>query len=184
MSSLTATTLDFSLPLAKETPQERFEALVAGYSPDLYRYAFWLCRNREVAEDLVQETFLRAWRSLDSVRDEKAIKAWLLTILRRENARLYERFQPDFDKVEPEALPGGDRYDTSTEAFVLRQALEDLPLKYREPLVLQVLAGHSCQEIGEILGLSPGAVMTRVFRAKQKLRAILDGAEKDDEAEG
>lgn len=184
MSSLTAATLELSPSLVEETPQERFETLVACYSTDLYRYAFWLCRNRDVAEDLVQETFLRAWKSLDSIRDEKAIKAWLLTILRRENARLYERYQPDFDKVEPEALPGREGYDTSTEAFVLRQALHDLPVEYREPLVLQVLAGHSCQEIGDILGLTRGAVMTRVFRAKQKLRAILDGAGKGNETMG
>jgi|TARA_B100000315_G_scaffold232544_1_gene244868 RNA polymerase sigma-70 factor (ECF subfamily) len=71
------------------TKQQRYETLVVALYQDVYRYAFWLCKNQPMAEDLVQETFLRAWRSLDSLRNDKAVKAWLFTILRRENARQY-----------------------------------------------------------------------------------------------
>ena len=70
-----------------KTKQIQYEALVRAYSTDLYRYGYWLCHDRHVAEDLVQETFLRAWRSLESLKDETAAKSWLITILRRENAR-------------------------------------------------------------------------------------------------
>ena len=69
----------------------RFEQLVNAYSGWLYRYAYWLTSDRNAAEDLVQETFLRAWRFLDSLQDEGSAKSWLTTILRRENARKYER---------------------------------------------------------------------------------------------
>jgi RNA polymerase sigma-70 factor (ECF subfamily) len=79
--------------------QARFENLVNGYSDWLFRYAYWLCGERATAEDLVQETFLRAWRFLDSLKEEAAARSWLTTILRRENARKYERKQLDFDDV-------------------------------------------------------------------------------------
>ncbi len=59
--------------------------------PDMYRYAAWLSRDKATAEDVVQEALLRAWKSLDSLRDDKAAKPWLLTIVRRENARYFER---------------------------------------------------------------------------------------------
>ena len=91
----------------RASKQTRFEALVYTLSTDLYRYAFWLCRGQDRAEDLVQETFLRAWRSLDSLRDDKAAKGWLITILRREHARGYERPALEIDpRVEPDDLIG------------------------------------------------------------------------------
>lgn len=157
--------------------QTRFEALVHALATDLYRYAVWLCRDQAQAEDLVQETFLRAWRSLDSLRDEKAAKGWLLTILRREHARQYERHVPERDhEVDPDDLAGGSDSATA-EITALRRAIAGLAEEYREPLLLQNLAGYSCAEIAQLLGLSPGAVMTRLFRARQKLRAALEGSE-------
>lgn len=173
MTASHTATLDADALQQAEAAPERFESLVRSYSTDLFRYAFWLCRDRSMAEDLVQETFLRAWRAMHSIRDTQATKAWLLTILRREHARQYERIRPDFGDVETENLPGWNEHDTSTEAFVLRRAIAALPERYREPLVLQVLGGYRCEEIAQLLGLTRGAVMTRVFRAKQKLRGAL-----------
>ena len=153
----------------------RFNKLVSEYSQDVFRYAFWLCRDRSMAEELSQETFMRAWKAIDSLQDDKAAKSWLFTIVRRENARQYERKRldtvddPDFDRVETTR----PEYDTSTEAFVLRRALEELPEEYREPLVLQVVGGYSTEEIADQLGIKAGAVMTRLFRARKKLREML-----------
>ncbi len=65
--------------------------MVHAHSGDLYRFAYWLCRDRNIAEDLVQETFTRAWANWSDVRDEKAAKGWLLTILHHEHARLFEK---------------------------------------------------------------------------------------------
>lgn len=162
---------------AMGTKQTRFEALVQALSTDLYRYALWLCRDRNRAEELVQETFLRAWRSLDSLRDERAAKGWLITILRREHARGYERHTPDMDKdIDPDDL-AGIAQETPADTLALRRAVAGLTEEYREPLLLHVLGGYRCDEIAEILGLSPGAVMTRLFRARQKLRAVLEGHE-------
>ncbi len=158
--------------------QTQFEALVHAYSADLYRYAVWLCRNSEQAEDIVQETFMRAWKALDSLQDHRAAKRWLITILRRENARRFERVQADTassDPVDLDRFPGFDQGHGRTETFVLRRALAALPDEYREPLLLQVLGGYSSEEIAELLGIKAGAVMTRLSRARQKLRARLDG---------
>ena len=80
--------------------QRKYEALVRAYHRDLFRYAYWLCKDKSVAEDLVQETCLRAWKSLDSLQDEKAAKSWLITILRRENARRFERKQLDLVDID------------------------------------------------------------------------------------
>ena len=81
---------------------QRFNELAEAYSTDLYRYAMWICGNDALAKDLVQETFLRAWRALDSLNEIKSAKSWLITILRREYARTFERKVPlfsDLDKV-------------------------------------------------------------------------------------
>lgn len=154
--------------------QHQFEALVRGHSTDLYRYAYWLCGQDALAKDLVQDTFLRAWRALDKLREVGAVKAWLITILRREHARLFERKAmpsddiDDFDLPDPQATP-----KHRTEESVLRQAMAKLEPKYREPLVLQVLGGFTCAEIAEQLGLGEAAVMTQLFRARQKLKGQL-----------
>ncbi len=156
----------------------RFETLVKTWAEDVFRYAFWLCGDYDTAEDLVQETFTRAWKSLDQLRDDNVAKSWLFTIVKRENARRYERYQPEIEALDPEQIAARGNYDTSTEAFVLRRALAKLPDEYREPLVLQVIGGYSIKEIAHQLSLSTGAVMTRVHRARQKLRDTLQGTEK------
>ena len=71
--------------------RQRFDRLVAVFHADMYRYAAWLSRDKAIAEDVVQEALLRAWKSLESLRDDSAAKQWLLTIVRRENARYFER---------------------------------------------------------------------------------------------
>ncbi|MCF6280648.1 MAG: sigma-70 family RNA polymerase sigma factor [Candidatus Polarisedimenticolaceae bacterium] len=155
--------------------QIKFEQLVNQWSTDLYRFAYWLSKEKGMAEDLVQETFLRAWKSIEQLQDPAKAKSWLFTILRREHARKFERkvipINPDHA---PETVAGKSSDDTSTEAFVLRQALEELAEEYREPLLLQVIGGYSMDEIADQLGLSKGAVMTRLFRARNKLRSHLE----------
>lgn len=154
--------------------QNQFEALVRGHSTDLYRYAYWLCGEHALAQDLVQDTLLRAWRALDKLREVAAVKAWLVTILRREHARLFERKAmpsddiDEMDLYDPHAAPERDG-----EEAALRQAIAKLEPKYREPLVLQVLGGFSCAEIAVQLGIGEAAVMTQLFRARQKLKSQL-----------
>ena len=69
----------------------RFQALCLALRPDLLRFAFWLCHDYALAEGVVQESMLRAWKAQESLEDEKAAKPWFLTIVRRELARTFER---------------------------------------------------------------------------------------------
>lgn len=165
-----------------DSRQRQFEALVNAYAPDLFRYAVWLVRDRTHAEDLVQETFLRAWNSFDSLRDSKAAKSWLITILRRERARFYARNRPETEWTEDlDDLVGSDEIGSDSEIYALRHALASLSEDYREPLLLQVIGGYSCGEIAKMMDLQPGAVMTRLSRARQKLRLSLEGNDKATE---
>ena len=157
---------------AGATRRRRFDELVGVFHQDMYRYAAWLSRDRTVAEDVVQESLLRAWKSLDSLRDDGAAKHWLLTIVRRENARYFERRRletVDVDDLTPsqEALLANE---PDHELDDVRDAIYRLDDDYREPLVLQVLMGYSTNEIGELMGLKQGAVLTRLHRARLKLR--------------
>lgn len=158
------------------TKQLRYEALVKALHGDLYRYAYWLCHEKQVAEDLVQETFLRAWRALDSLKDEKAAKSWLITILRRENARRFERKR--FDMSEYEEATITDTKSVTTEQQLenhwLREKISQLPDEYSEPLVLQVIGGFSGEDIASMLGLNKNTVMTRLFRARNQLKEALE----------
>ena len=154
--------------------QKRFDSLVNALYADLYRYAYWLTRNRPVAEDLVQETYLRAWRSFESLQDEKAAKAWLITILRRENARRFERYQPDMVDVSDVVVADKSAGPGQTmESQMLHQAIAALEVEFREPIMLQLIGGFSAEEIASILGANKNTVLTRLFRARNKLKAAL-----------
>jgi len=152
----------------------RFQALCQSLRPDLLRFAFWLSRDRALAEDVVQESMLRAWKAQDSLLDENAAKPWFLTIIRREYARTFERKRfntVDVDELiakEEPILAAAEEQDLSE----MRAALFKLPDEYREPLLLQVLMGYSTAEIARQLDLSGPAVLTRLFRARQQLRVL------------
>jgi RNA polymerase sigma-70 factor (ECF subfamily) len=162
-----------------DTPnQRRFAEVIEPLRADVYRFALWLARDRQVAEDVVQETLLRAWRSLGSLKDTLAAKHWLLTIARREHARLFERKRhtmvnlDDLIEVESPMLASED-HQPDDEVHTVRRAILQLEDEYREPLVLQVLMGYSTEEIATHMNINQGAVLTRLFRARNRLRAKL-----------
>jgi len=155
--------------------EEQLANLLESFRPDLLRFAFWLARDRAIAEDVVQETMLRAWRARSELRDSNAVRPWLLTIVRRENARLHERKRlptVDLDDLIATQDIALALNDTDPEIADLRRAILALPDEYREPMVLQVLGGFSTGEIAQELGLTVPAVLTRLFRARNKLRDL------------
>ncbi len=169
-------------PVLNRSKQERYEALVDDLYQDVFRYAYWLCKNHALAQDLVQETFLRAWRSLDSLQNDKAAKAWLFTILRRENARLYERYRPELVDIDDVSVADADEQspEQNMDKDLLHAAIMKLEAEYREPLLLQVIGGFSGKEIAEILDLNSNTVMTRLFRARSKLKEVFSPAGSDE----
>jgi len=155
--------------------RQRFDQYVAVYHQDMYRYAAWLCRDKAIAEDVVQEAMLRAWKSLDALREETSAKQWLLTIVRRENARYFERKRletVDIDNLTAsQAALLAEQPDDELDS--MRAAIFELEDDYREPLVLQVLMGYSTQEIATQMGLKQGAVLTRLHRARLQLKEMM-----------
>jgi RNA polymerase sigma-70 factor (ECF subfamily) len=152
-----------------------FEQVVRAYAADLFRYLYWLCRDRAQAEDLVQEAFARAWSAWGEQRDEKAVKAWLFTIARNEHARLYEKKRLDVDtEADLEAILAAPA-DPGL-AIDVKRAFGRLPEGLRDPLLLQVVGGLQAAEIAAALEISVDAVNMRLTRARKALRHLVEGA--------
>ncbi|MEL7537731.1 MAG: sigma-70 family RNA polymerase sigma factor [Pseudomonadota bacterium] len=160
-----------------QTPcsKQRFNQLILPLAQDMQRYALSLSRDPELAQDVVQEAMLRAWRKIDGLRDESSVKAWLLTIVRREFVRQVQRRRVqtvDIDRLHGDELTRlAVAEDHGTDE--LQRAIGKLNKKYRQPLAMQALLGYSAADIAEKLGLRRGAVLTRLFRARQQLRVAL-----------
>ena len=157
--------------------RQSFTTLAQELRPDLYRYAFWLSRDPALAEDLVQECLVRAWRAFGSLRDRNAAKSWFFTILRREHARQFERIKPQCVSIDDlnaldECYLATNVDSRTTE---LRRAIFELETQYREPLVLQTLMGYTARETAAVMGISSGAVLTRLCRARKQLHRVVNG---------
>lgn len=156
-------------------PKDQFEQAARAYANDLFRYLYWLCRDRARAEDLAQETFARAWAAWETQRDEKAVKAWLFTIARNEHARSFERKRLDIDPdAELEAIVDRGLPDVAA-GIDLRRAIGLLPAAYRDPLLLQVLGGFTSAEIAAATESTEEAVNMRLSRARKALRRLIEG---------
>ncbi len=174
---------DVSPPVDEKRASFEREALV--HLDVLYRVALRLSGNPSDADDLVQETMLKAYRAWDQYEKGTNAKAWLLTILRHAFINEYRRRTRhpetvDLDKIEPYAVfpevqdedPQGAFFDRIVDDEVLR-AIDQLPVAFRETLVLSDVEGMSYQEIAGILGIPVGTVKSRLFRARQLLQGKL-----------
>ncbi len=159
-----------------------FEEMVTTHLDALYRTALRLTGRPQDAEDLVQETYLRAWRSLHTYKPGTNPKAWLFRILH--NARI-DRYRASTRAVQTvDEIEGQDPafvVNETPESLVLadvmepevRQALMDLPEVFRSCVILADLEGFSYQEIADILGIPRGTVMSRLFRGRRAMRKAL-----------
>jgi len=154
----------------------------------LYGYALILTRDQTAAEDLVQETYLRAVRAFGQLVPNSNLKSWLFVIMRNAwlNQLRHTRSGPRFvelDNDEEESVYQHDRlsedphvvYLRKIEREQIRMAIADLPELYREIIVLRDLEGFSYQEIATMLSCPAGTVMSRLGRARAKLRRALVG---------
>lgn len=164
-----------------------YEQLVHAHSGDLYRFAYRLCGEPDIAEDLVQETFVEAWRSIRSLRDDKSARAWLYQILRHRFAhwvrRLKRTIRPDasMDVAEAEkSQPGPDVLTRLADEDLLQQALNSIDERFKEPFLMVFLEGLTCAEAAEKLDIPRGTVLSRIHRARLALREFVDHHEQAD----
>jgi len=184
----------FTLVCVAPTPQPAtFEELAMPLFEQLYNFAHWLSKNREEAEDLVQETYAKALRGFSSYQPGTNFRAWMYRILRNTfltsrtglKATMTVPLETDEDGpvvVVPDSqTPESILLDRSNQQ-VLQDALQELPLHYREVLLLCEVEEMSYQEIADTLGIPAGTVMSRLSRARAALRGIvrekLKGAQK------
>lgn len=170
---------------AKGQPQQRLD--FGEYLDGLYGYALVLSRNSAEAEDLVQETCLRALRGMSGLRAEGSLKSWLFTILRNIwlNQLRHRRTVPEMveldsdgrDQDEPAdaAQDPHTDYVSQVEREQVRAAIQQLPVEFREIIILREYEELSYQEIAALLKCPSGTVMSRLARARSRLRDLLSG---------
>lgn len=167
-----------------ERDLSRFENMVLPHRDALFGHALALTRNADEAEDLVQETTLRALRGWDGFRADGPVRAWLLTILRNlfinsYRAKVRQPRSVSLDALEnPDplmpALPGPERQVLGRmENEALSRAIANLPPDYRDVLVLSDMKGMSYLEISERLHVPIGTVRSRLSRARNRIRRAL-----------
>jgi len=161
-----------------------FEELAMPLFEQLYNFAHWLSKNREEAEDLVQETYAKALRGFSSYQPGTNFRAWMYRILRNTfltsrtglKATMTVPLETDDDGpvvvVADSQTPESILLDRSNQQ-VLQDALQQLPLHYREVLLLCEVEEMSYQEIAETLGIPAGTVMSRLSRARSALRGLV-----------
>lgn len=166
--------------------KQRFEEMVGAHLGALYRAALTLTRNRDDAEDLVQQTLVKAWRSFNAYREDGSGRGWLITILYNAYRDVYRKHKhrPATVPLEADDLYGSEGareveapQGESPEDAVLGQeisdpvlqAIQNLPSGFREPLLLVDLEGFTYSEAAEIMGVLKGTVMSRLHRARKRL---------------
>lgn len=171
--------------MQEQSKISRFEQAVLPHLDAAYNLARWLTRNEADAEDVVQEAYLRAFKFFGGFHGENS-RAWLLTIVRNtsytwlQQNRAHElttEFDEEIHSIEsdnPETmlLERADR-------ALLKQALEELPVEFREVVVMRELEGLSYKEIAGMIDVPIGTVMSRLARARKRLCLCLTNREKE-----
>jgi RNA polymerase sigma-70 factor (ECF subfamily) len=159
----------------------RFEQTILPHLDAAYNLARWLTRNDHDAEDMVQEAYLRAFKFFSAFRGVDG-RAWLLTIVRNicytwlQQNRAHEMttvFDEEIHSIDSDTANPATLTLKNAEYQLLKQALDELPLEFREAVVLRDLEGFSYKEIADIANIPTGTVMSRLARARERLKRLL-----------
>jgi RNA polymerase sigma-70 factor (ECF subfamily) len=170
----------------EESPAEKkglasFEALMLPHLDAAHNLARWLLRNEQDSQDVVQEAYLRAFKSFGGFHGSNG-RAWLLTIVRNTSYTLLKRnhavdltttFDEEIHGSRQESVSPATILEHSEDAELIKEAMDELPAEFREILVLRHFEGLSYKEIADIVQLAPGTVMSRLARARGRLRENL-----------
>lgn len=171
-----AVSLGEALERARQGEAAAFALIYDCYSRAIHSYAYRLLGNQAQADDVTQETFLRAWQRLGQLRDDDRLESWLYAIashlctdaLRRRKLLSWLPLGPRHEDL-PDPAP--EVAGTIAEHELVQRVLRELPSKYAIPLVLRHVAGFSCQEIAGVLGISVDNVWQRLSRAREMFAA-------------
>jgi RNA polymerase sigma factor (sigma-70 family) len=162
----------------RQGDREAYYQLYKLYSRSMYNVGYRIVNNEEEAQDVLQEAFISAFRSLDHYRGDATFGSWLKRIVVNKAINVIKRRKT-------ERLPDDDKFDVAEEESVaeefqftvqqVREAIEKLPDGYRSVLSLYLLEGYDHAEIAEILGISESTSKSQFNRSKKKLREILEG---------
>ncbi len=159
---------------------QTIERLITQYQTPLLRLCYVQLQDQALAEDAVQETFLKAYKGFDSFRGDSSEKTWL-TRIAVNTCRDFQRgawFRHTDRRVTPEMLPVGTA-QPDTEDLDLSLAVMKLPWKIREAILLYYYQDMSTEEIAETLGIAQSSVSNRLRRGREKLRKMLEGRDQD-----
>jgi RNA polymerase sigma-70 factor (ECF subfamily) len=160
----------------------KFTEEILPHLDSAYNLARWLTRNAADADDIVQEAYLRAFRSFDGFQSGNA-RAWLLTIVRNTSYRWLRKNRAQQPAIEfdetihngPEAADPETLMLQNADSQVVEQAIRALPARFREVLVLRELEGLTYKEIADVVGVPIGTVMSSLSRARDRFRHFVSG---------
>jgi len=170
---------------SEEARKEQFVALVNCIRVELYNFALRLTGSREEAEDLLQESYFKAYKYFHQLREQKKFKEWIFQITanqfknflrKKKKENTFYQDDSEFSFVEPQQAHRNpdELYLQNDRTTTVHKALEMISPKMRSVLVLFELEGYSIEEVSETLGISRGTVKSRLHYARRKLREVLE----------
>ena len=157
---------------AKRGDNQAFEELIRKYHDQVFRFALGMLPSHQDAEDVAQDTFIKAYRGIGMFRGSASLGTWLITIARTTVAQWYRRHKFEQNLDETAEMSAGDA-DTFLAHMEVRSAVAKLPESYREIIVLRYTNQLDLNEIALVVGISTNAVGARLHRARQMLRDAL-----------
>ena len=154
--------------------REKFEQCVEACADSMYRVAFRLTGNATLARELVQESYLSAWRSIGSLEDPKKMRSWMFAILRNQHTKLI--------RSEKKSVATSEAIETASETpdntriqiqETVQAAVSELDDKHRMAILLVSMEGLSVEEAAKVLDVPRGTVLSRLSRGREKLKSIL-----------
>lgn len=165
------------MKMTKNKKIKIYNELVNKYYKDLFRYAYKLTNSEAIAEDVLQETLIRAWNSLESLNEIDKAKSWMMTTLKIENLRRVTKekvnITDNYDNFDY-LISDDDDIERNIDKEIIYANIKDLKECYSQPLALQVVYGYSVEEIAKKLDLNENTVSTRLFRGKSLLEKKLN----------